>query len=653
MARLRDATPADPAALRRSLAAAVNRFEADARVAGVDEASIAAASYVLCAWGDEQFGAAPWGAGGAGLLRHFHGEAGGGDKLLRLLTRLAEKPREHRALLELFHTCLSLGLRARTDLDNRDHEILRSRVHHALQQVAPVPPLVAPWQCAAAAASPPRAPRFALPAVLLLGVLALGVYSASQLQLAAHVDGVLASMQQLMPARTATAAPVAGTAMAPPRLASRLRDDIAAGRLSVRDEALRSVVVVGADALAERQRPIDAPGLGAGEAAGQGTGRGLHRWQRSPDGSHALGLAPGDGMGARRRRRLAAPDRRCAARGRGPCRRHGRPAAAPRRDRPVPAMKASVRFVQSAVNLGAAGALLWFAAPLLAFGAWHPFDDMRARVALLALVALVLFGLRGLQSLLARRRNERLLKSLESSDAGPELSQRFRQALAMLRQGIEAQGTKRWWQRRRQVQQLPWYLIIGAPGGGKTTALLHSGLRFPLAERLGRDPLAGCRRHAPMRLVVQPGRRVHRHGGTLYDAGQRRRGRRPGMAAVPRAAAPAPALAADQWRDRQRQRARPAARRRGTRAPGGRGRGASGRTAPRARSRLSDLSAGDQGRPARRLCRNLRRSRRRAARAALGRGVRRRCGRHPGRSWAAPGRPRAAPGAAQPRSAAA
>ena len=103
-------------------------------------------------------------------------------------------------------------------------------------------------------------------------------------------------------------------------------------------------------------------------------------------------------------------------------------------------MKASIRFVQSAVNLGAAGALLWFAAPLLAFGGRHPFDDVRARVALLALVALLLLGWRGLQLLLARRRNERLLNSLESNDAAPELSQRFRQALAMLRQGIEAQG---------------------------------------------------------------------------------------------------------------------------------------------------------------------------------------------------------------------
>lgn len=269
MARLRDATPADPAALRRSLAAAVARFEAEARVAGIAESGVAAASYVLCAWGDEQFGLAPWGAGGAGLLRHFHGEADGGDKLLPLLTRLAEKPREHRALLELFHTCLSLGLRAGIDQGSRDHETLRSRVHLALQQVAPAPSLVAPWHCAPAAASPPRTPRIALPAVLLLGVIALGVYSASQLQLAARVDGVLASLQQLMPARAAPATPVAGTAMAPPRLASRLHDDIAAGRLTVRDEPLRSVVVVGADALQGDSDPLKRLGSALAQLPGK------------------------------------------------------------------------------------------------------------------------------------------------------------------------------------------------------------------------------------------------------------------------------------------------------------------------------------------------------------------------------------------------
>jgi type VI secretion system protein ImpK len=247
MARLQDWAPADPAALRNTLAAAVSRFEADARRSGVDEASIAAASYVLCAWGDEQIDGAPRDGQGGALLKHFHGEDGGADKLLRLLTRLAEKPRQHRALLELFHTCLSLGLRAGLVPGSPDHELLRSRVYLALQQVAPTPALAASWHCAAAAANPPRMPKAAVTSVLLLGVLALAVYTASQLQLAARVDKVLASLQQFMPARTATT--TAARAVTPPRLASRLGDEILAGRLTVRDEPLRSVVVVRADAL--------------------------------------------------------------------------------------------------------------------------------------------------------------------------------------------------------------------------------------------------------------------------------------------------------------------------------------------------------------------------------------------------------------------
>ena len=32
----------------------------------------------------------------------------------------------------------------------------------------------------------------------------------------------------------------------------------------------------------------------------------------------------------------------------------------------------------------------------------------------------------------------------------------------------------------REVEELPWYVMIGAPGSGKTTALINSGLRFPL-----------------------------------------------------------------------------------------------------------------------------------------------------------------------------
>ena len=41
------------------------------------------------------------------------------------------------------------------------------------------------------------------------------------------------------------------------------------------------------------------------------------------------------------------------------------------------------------------------------------------------------------------------------------------------------------------LYQLPWYAIIGPPGAGKTTALFNSGLRFPLAERHGAEPVRG------------------------------------------------------------------------------------------------------------------------------------------------------------------
>jgi type VI secretion system protein ImpL len=34
--------------------------------------------------------------------------------------------------------------------------------------------------------------------------------------------------------------------------------------------------------------------------------------------------------------------------------------------------------------------------------------------------------------------------------------------------------------RGREIEDLPWYVLIGAPGSGKTTALINSGLRFPL-----------------------------------------------------------------------------------------------------------------------------------------------------------------------------
>jgi type VI secretion system protein ImpL len=66
--------------------------------------------------------------------------------------------------------------------------------------------------------------------------------------------------------------------------------------------------------------------------------------------------------------------------------------------------------------------------------------------------------------------DQRVAKELESIQA------RFRQAAEDLKNARFPNPDGR----PRAIDELPWYVMIGAPGSGKTTALLNSGLRFPL-----------------------------------------------------------------------------------------------------------------------------------------------------------------------------
>ena len=74
------------------------------------------------------------------------------------------------------------------------------------------------------------------------------------------------------------------------------------------------------------------------------------------------------------------------------------------------------------------------------------------------------------------------------TDEVAELNKRFKDAADVLKKtrfsstekkGLLAGLSKQY------VYQLPWYAFIGAPGSGKTTALVNAGLTFPLAEQFG------------------------------------------------------------------------------------------------------------------------------------------------------------------------
>jgi len=146
-------------------------------------------------------------------------------------------------------------------------------------------------------------------------------------------------------------------------------------------------------------------------------------------------------------------------------------------------------------GLVAASLLLWFAGPLLAIGRLAPLAGEPARWVAIAVLCLVAAGAAALRMQRSARRNQRLMQGLAAPGAQEVavLGERFAQAVALLRRS-RVGGRRALLAAllgRPYVYELPWYVIIGAPGAGKTTALVHSGLEFPLAAQLGQTALRG------------------------------------------------------------------------------------------------------------------------------------------------------------------
>jgi type VI secretion system protein ImpL len=128
---------------------------------------------------------------------------------------------------------------------------------------------------------------------------------------------------------------------------------------------------------------------------------------------------------------------------------------------------------------------IWYAGPYFAFGTYHPLESELARLIAIAVVVLLWVGSALLRKLRAFRASDRLVAAVltqstpepkPSADA-VKLRERFEEAVATI-QGQRRSG--------HSLYDLPWYVIIGAPGSGKTTALLNSGLKFPADQRLGK-----------------------------------------------------------------------------------------------------------------------------------------------------------------------
>ncbi|MFG1418010.1 type VI secretion system membrane subunit TssM [Xanthobacter sp. V0B-10] len=157
-----------------------------------------------------------------------------------------------------------------------------------------------------------------------------------------------------------------------------------------------------------------------------------------------------------------------------------------------------VRTLLMLVGLCCLSILVWFVGPHVSIAGAAPLAAAENRV--LVIAALFLLAIAGLvvRIYLSRRANARAIKTLLDSDglallAGAHSSdeveiirERFEGAMRTLKENAIGNAAG-----RDYMIQLPWYVILGPPGAGKTTILKNSGLNFPLADQMGDDPVAG------------------------------------------------------------------------------------------------------------------------------------------------------------------
>nr|WP_218170594.1 type VI secretion system membrane subunit TssM [Pseudomonas gingeri] len=143
------------------------------------------------------------------------------------------------------------------------------------------------------------------------------------------------------------------------------------------------------------------------------------------------------------------------------------------------------------LGLIALSLIIWFVGPLL-----EVLVPEGRRWALIILIFAVWIGYRLFRLIQARRQAARVMQSLAAETAPDPARVATAEELATLRQRMDEalvllKKAKLGGDERRNLYELPWYVIIGPPGSGKTTALVNSGMHFPLAAQLGAGAIRG------------------------------------------------------------------------------------------------------------------------------------------------------------------
>ena len=152
--------------------------------------------------------------------------------------------------------------------------------------------------------------------------------------------------------------------------------------------------------------------------------------------------------------------------------------------------------------------LAWWIGPLIKVGALVPLESELSRALLIGVIVLLVLLRAVWRRWRTRKASQHLTDGLMRAPSAPSgavdageqkvLDTRFADAIATLKKmRLHASGRKPGWRDwlslsgGNYLYDLPWYVFIGAPGAGKTTALVNSGLSFPLADKFGPGAIRG------------------------------------------------------------------------------------------------------------------------------------------------------------------
>jgi type VI secretion system protein ImpL len=158
------------------------------------------------------------------------------------------------------------------------------------------------------------------------------------------------------------------------------------------------------------------------------------------------------------------------------------------------------RWTAAIVGVLLLALVIWFLGPYFAFGEVRPLLSPVGRLIAILLLLFTWLALMFWRTWREVQGSRKLAQEVASQAEAPAVSARvaapaaataadaaqlqegFAEAIARLKKDRKGGGN---------LYRMPWYVIIGPPGSGKTTALANSGLRFPMEQAIGRRAVRG------------------------------------------------------------------------------------------------------------------------------------------------------------------